>query len=167
MRFLLVVLSSVLLLSCSRKTPQELYGEGTKAIDAKEFRVAADRFEEIIARHPQEAVAESAMYRVALLYNNELHEIPKAIDYFGRFNDRYPASEHAPTALFLVGFLLNNDQHDTARAKAAYQKFIERYPNHDLAPSARFELENLGRDPGQLAPVTASGGDSSATRSRP
>jgi outer membrane protein assembly factor BamD (BamD/ComL family) len=165
MRTLAIIFFSLLLASCSRKTPQELYGEGTRAIDAKEFRIAADRFEEILSRHTQEAVAESAMYRVALLYNNELHDIPKAIDYYERYHDTYSSSDHAPTALFLAGFLLNNEQHDTARAKAAYQKFLERYPRHDLASSARFELDNLGRDPGALAP--ASGKDSAVSRTRP
>jgi len=162
MRVTVMVLCSLLLFACSRKSPQELYTEGTKAIETKEYRIAADRFEEILANHPHETVAESALYRTALLYNNELHDIPKAVGYFERYHDAYPASQHAPTALFLTGFLLNNDMHDIGRAKEAYTKFLREYPTHDLASSARFELENLGKDPGLLAPAAGAGEPDSA-----
>ncbi len=153
MRTTMLLVLCIALSACSRKSPEELYNEATRAISRSEFRLAADRFEEILSQDQHSTVAESALYRVALLYNNELHDIGKAVSYYEQYTTTYPSSSHAPTALFLAAFLLNNDLHSTDSAKAQYQKFLQLYPNHELAPSAKFELENLGRDPSELTPA--------------
>ncbi len=167
MRIMILLVLCISLSSCSRKSPEELYVEGTRAIARNEFRVAADRFEEILAHDQHATVAESALYRVALLYNNELHDIGKAVTYYQQYTDSYPSSPHAPTALFLAAFLMNNELHNMEGAKAEYQKFLQLYPNHELASSARFELANLGKDPSELTPPAASDSAGPAAAGKP
>jgi outer membrane protein assembly factor BamD (BamD/ComL family) len=155
MRYISVLLLSIVLFaSCSRKSAEQLYSEGVKAENEQQYPVAIERYNELIDRFQQSAVAESALYRSALLYSNESHDIPKAVAAYERYYRNYPASPHAPTALFLTGFLWNNDLHNLDSAKSAYQLFLSHYPSHELAASAKFELENLGKDPAQLTPQT-------------
>lgn len=144
---------ALLLANCSGKSDVTLYREGTAAEESGKFQLAVDRYEEIVLRFQTSAYAESALYRAGPVYNNDLHDIGKAIGAYRRFYELFPASKHAPTALFLSGFLLNNELHQTDSAKTIYEKFLKNYPNHELAASARFELETLGKDPGPLLKI--------------
>ncbi|HUN66383.1 MAG TPA: outer membrane protein assembly factor BamD [Bacteroidota bacterium] len=158
MRFIpIMAILVVLFSSCSRKSAEQLYSEGVKAEAEQQFPVAIERYSELIDRFQQTAVAESALYRSALIYSNDAHDIPKAIASYQRYYRTYPSSPHAPSALFLAGFLWNNDQHNLDSAKAAYQLFLTQYPSHELASSAKFELDNLGKDPSQLTPSSVKG----------
>jgi TolA-binding protein len=142
-----------LLISCSRKSADELYTEGTKAENEKQFSVAVEKYGEIVDKYDQTALADSALYRMALVYNNDLHETRKAVQAYQLYCQKYSTSKRAPTALFLTGFLQNNDLHQTDSARESYEKFLRLYPDHELAQSAKFELANLGKDPSEFAPV--------------
>jgi TolA-binding protein len=155
MRYFLLVFM-FLLVSCSRKSAVELYNEGVKAENGKEFTVAVDRFGEVVDKYDQTPFADSALYRLALVYNNDLHETEKAVKAYQLYCQKYSSSNRAPTALFLSAFLMNNDLHQIDSARAAYEKFLRLYPNHDLAQSAKFELANLGKDPAEFTPQNSS-----------
>ncbi len=163
MRYYFLILM-FLLVSCSRKSANELYTEGIKAENEKEFARAIDTYNEIIDKYEKDALADSALFRIALVYNNDLHETPKAINAYQKYFTKYPTSVHAPTALFLTGFLYNNDLRMFDSAKVVYEKFLQLYPNHDLAQSAKFELSTLGKDPGEFPAQTD---DSTLTESNP
>jgi TolA-binding protein len=121
--------------------------EAQAAETQKDFQTAIDRYQEIVNRFSDGTHAEEAQYRVALLFNNEIHDMAKALTAYRTFYAKFPASKEAPTALFLTGFIFNNELHNIDSARMAYQMFLEKYPNHDLARSAKFELETLGKDP--------------------
>lgn len=151
MKFLYLSLVFLLVFSsCSRKSEQELYDEGKTAQSQKNFQIAIERYQEVVERSPSSAYAESSQYRIAVIYNNDLHENTKAIQAYQKFYAMFPASSEAPNALFLVGFLYNNELHNIDSAKIAYESFLQKYPNHSLVTSAEFELETLGKDPSQL-----------------
>src|SRR5437868_6859225 len=114
-RILLMLL--VIASSCSRKNEKELFDEGKDAEEQKNFPLAVERFDGIVADFGQSPYAESSLYRSAIIYNNDLHDIPRAVAAYQRFYSLFPVSKQAPTALFLSAFLLNNDLHkiDSAR----------------------------------------------------
>jgi len=149
MRYYLLVVM-FLCLSCSRKSAEQLYEEGIKAENDKQYQVAVDNFKEIVDKYDNTPLADSAMYRLALVYNNDLHETQNAVSTYQRYCQKYPSSPRAATALFLAAFLMNNDLHQLDSARLAYEKFLQLYPQHELAQSAKFELANLGKDPGEF-----------------
>jgi len=152
-RFKMLAAIAVLLQCCSGKSDVTLFHEGKAAAAGGNFQLAVQRYEEIVNRFQQSAYAESALYRAGLMYNNDLHDIPRAVGAYRRFYELFPASKQAPTALFLSGFLLNNELHQTDSAKLIYETFLQKYPGHELAASAKFELETLGKDPAPLLKV--------------
>ena len=147
MRFIPIIFFLILFSSCGKK-PETLYDEAKKAQEEKNFPVALERYNEIIEKNTGSALAESSLYRLALLYNNDLHDMEKSLRAYQRYYELFPESKGAPTAMFLSAFLLNNDLHKLDSAKILYETFIQKYPNHELVPSARFELETMGKDPG-------------------
>ena len=154
MRYFLLV-CAFLFASCSRKSAEQLYSEGVKAENEKQYPVAVENYKEIIDRYEQSPLADSAMYRLALVYNNDLHETEHAVQTYKLYHQKFNSNPRAATALFLAAFLMNNDLHQTDSARVAYEKFLQMYPDHQLAQSAKFELTNLGKDPDQFIPQTS------------
>lgn len=149
MKRVVLLLCCLLCFACSRKGDADLYREGKEAEIQKNFAVATERYEEIVDRFPTKAYAESSLSRLAIIYTNDAKDSRKAIRTYQRYYSLFPESKHAPTMLFLSGFLFNNDLHQIDSAKIVYQIFLQKYPDHELVPSAKYELETLGKDPGQ------------------
>ena len=145
----LFIIILCVLASCSRKNEQELYKEALEAYAQENYQLAIDHYKEIVDRFSKTAYAESAQYHIAVIYNNDLHESRNAIQAYQKFHTMFPSSSEAATALFLTGFLYNNELHILDSARMAYEAFLQQYPSHSLATSAKFELETLGKDPGQ------------------
>jgi TolA-binding protein len=152
MKVLFAVLSiSILLIGCKPK-PEDYVGKATVHINAKNFALAIEEYDKLIADHPDSPQAEEAAFAIASLYHNDMRDFRKAVDAYARFAEKYPKAERAPTALFLVGFICNDELKDLDRAKKAYEKFLELYPQHEMADDAQFELKNLGKSPEELLP---------------
>jgi outer membrane protein assembly factor BamD (BamD/ComL family) len=156
MRITIIMVALIALVSCSRKNDNELYNEGKLAEEKKDFQSASQLYNEAVERFQTTAYAESSLLRLSFMYNNDLKDARKAIQSYQKFCALFPNSKHAPTMLFLSGFIYNNELHLLDSAKIAYETFLQKYPDNDLASSARFELETLGKDPGQsFAPQIA------------
>ncbi|HUL44907.1 MAG TPA: outer membrane protein assembly factor BamD [Bacteroidota bacterium] len=147
-----IVVCTMLLSSCSRKSDSVLYKEGSEAESQKNFTVAADRFEEVVDRFPATAYAESSLTRLSVIYSSEQYDARKALSTYQRYYILFPTSKQAPSMLFLVGYMYNNELHNLDSAKLTYELFLNKYPNDTLAQSARFELANLGKDLNQAVP---------------
>ncbi|MBI5021295.1 MAG: tetratricopeptide repeat protein [Ignavibacteriales bacterium] len=149
MRIIIYMIALLAIVSCSKKNDSTLYNEGKIAEEKKDFQTAAQLYEEAIDRFQTTAYAESSLLRLSFMYNNDMKDSRKAIQSYHRFITLFPASKHTPTMLFLSGFVYNNELHLLDSAKIAYENFLQKYPEHELAASAKFELETLGKDPGQ------------------
>ncbi len=155
MKMYVVCIFSLLILfaGCTKPKPEEYVGKANVAINEKKFQIAIEEFEKLIKDHPDSPQAEEALFTIASLKNDELHDFPGAIGVYKRYSEKYPQGSRAPLALFLTGYLYNNELHDSTNAKVAYKEFLQRFPNHEMAKSAEFELKNLGRKPEDLLPA--------------
>jgi len=156
MRFSIFVIILLIIASCSHKSDADLYNGGKAAEEQKDFQKAAELYEEAVAKYHTSVYAESSLIHLAFMYNNDVRDARKAINAYKRYYELFPSSKEAPTMLFLSGFIYNNELHQLDSARLVYDSFLQKYPNHELAASAKFELETLGRDPGQaIAPQVA------------
>ena len=149
MRFMLTLMVLFSFVSCSHKSDSALYTEGKAAEEKKDFSTAVQLYEEAVNRFQTTAFAESSLYRLAYMYNNDLKDSRKAVQAYKHYYETFPNSKQAPTMLFLAGFIYNNELHFLDSAKTIYEIFLQKYPQHELASSAKFEMETLGKDPGQ------------------
>ncbi len=155
MKFHVVCVSLLIILfaGCSKPKPEEYVGKANVAINQKNFQVAIDELEKLVSDHPDSPQAEEALFTIASLKNDELHDFPGAISVYKRYTAKYPDGSRAPLALFLTGYLYNNELHDYPNAKIAYLEFIKRFPGHEMAKSAEFEVNHLGKKPEDLLPA--------------
>lgn len=146
----LVVVISIILISCSRMSEDELYQKAETAYGEKNFNEAAQLFEELVNRFPDGKYAEEAMFLLASHYGDNTGDYQKGIATYHRLREKFPNGEKAAAALFLIGFVYNNHLHNYDSARTAYEQFLNTYPTHEMAPSAKFELDNLGKSPDEL-----------------
>lgn len=149
----LIAVSFILLAGCSKPSPEEYLAKATAARDSSNFVLAIQECENLIKEHPKSIQSEEAMYMVASIRNDYLHDFPAAIESYKKYVELYPQGKQAPIAIFLTGYLYNNELHNLGAAKEAFEKFLAAYPDHEMALSAKFELENLGKKPEDLLPA--------------
>lgn len=147
---IILVCLAIVMTGCMRKSDRELEQAARDAEKQRNFAIAIEYYSEIVDRFQESAIAESSQYRIAVLYSNDLKDLRSAARAYLRFDDLYGKSDKAPAALFMSAYIFNNELKDLDSAKVLYQKFLEKYPGHELAESARYEVANLGKDPGQL-----------------
>jgi outer membrane protein assembly factor BamD (BamD/ComL family) len=133
----------------AQQQAEQTLGASPQAVDSL-FLVAIGHFEQVVGNHPDNPLAEGALFRIAELHNNGTRRFQEAIATYRRFLSTYPESPKAPVSLFMIAFLYNNELHDLKNASATYREFLSRYPNHELATSAKGELENLGKSPEEI-----------------
>lgn len=154
----------ILFAGCSKPKPEEYVGKANVAINQKNFQLAIEEFEKLIKDHPDSPQAEEALFTIASLRNDEMHDFSGAIVVYKRYTEKYPKGSRAPLALFLTGYLYNNELHDSTNAKVAYKEFLTRFPDHEMAKSADFELSHLGKKPEDLLPTIQQSAPQTATK---
>jgi len=131
---------------CLKLSDEQLMNRAEKLESEEKFSKAAEIYEKVASLHPESPLADSALYRAAIVYTGGLKKFSKAISLFKRIVDEYPESRSAPQSQFMIGYIYANTIGDTTMARSAYKRFLEKYPDHELVPSVRWELKYLGRD---------------------
>jgi outer membrane protein assembly factor BamD (BamD/ComL family) len=184
MKSLVVLLMFLLCITgCNRQSPEQLMQQaqaaqqeaqrtvdslGRKADVPAMFGPVLTSYEKVVNDHPSSPEAEQALFRLADLRMNVMHEPQKSVETFQRYVAMYPAGAKAPTAMFMVGYIYNNEMNNLDSAAAAYRRFLQLFPEDELATSAQFELNNLGKKPEDLfPPEVASGAAAGKTPTKP
>ena len=148
---LVVVISLSMLLGCAKKmSEEELYGEAQKLEQQQDIDKLIKVYEELIDRFPKSQKADFALYKLALVYQNNKQEFAKAVACHERLMKDYPESKYVSQSHFMSAFIYANDLKDLDKARAAYSSFVEKFPDHELVPSVKWELEHLGKDINQI-----------------
>ncbi len=168
---IILFLSVCTFAGCSGRKAPDVYAEGLAAEQSGNPTLALERYEEVVRDFAAEAVAETAMYKIVMLRGNDPSDRQAALAADRRFLELFPEGERAPTVMFMMAFLYNNELQQIDSARKYYELFMAKYPDHELAASARFELETLGKAPGDYlgtgeGSAAAGGNDPSARESR-
>ncbi|MDZ7372757.1 MAG: outer membrane protein assembly factor BamD [candidate division KSB1 bacterium] len=167
-----VLLVGFVISSCSRSqkmTEEQLFGLAKNLQEKEQYEEAAKTLEKLVKDYPTGRHAEEALYRLGLLYANNLHDYKRAIASYQRLIEQFPNSTRLAQAYFMIGYHYANDVKDLDKARQAYNTFLEKFPNHELVPSVQFELKYLGKDISQLdifqeGEATSSAGDQGSSK---
>ncbi|MGB7294175.1 MAG: hypothetical protein WBC70_01170 [Candidatus Aminicenantales bacterium] len=130
--FILVLLCSLIFISCSGENKDWKNAESERSIAA---------YEDYLQRYPRGKFAEEGLSRIeALQY--EKAESTNTIEAYSDFLKRYAKGEFADKARSRVE-AIHFDAAKTANSIEAYQGFLERYPQGDVAAQARKMLEEI------------------------
>ncbi len=133
---------------------EQIYTEASTALEADDYDLAAQLFDEVERQHPYSAWATRAQLMAAYAHYENL-EYDEAIIALDRFIRIHPGSDFAAYAYYLRSLSyyerisdVERDQAMTERAMAALEEVARRFPGTDYARDARLKLD-LTRD--QLA----------------
>lgn len=129
----------------------ELYNEGLKAAQDKNYQQAVKSFDEVERQHPYSVWARRAILMGAYAHYQR-NEYDEAILSAQRFIQLHPGNKDVAYAYYLVALCyyeqisdIQRDQRDTQLALNALEEVVRRFPNTDYARDARLKQE-LARD---------------------
>jgi outer membrane protein assembly factor BamD (BamD/ComL family) len=138
---------SLLFVSCGKKMTEQEYFEQAKTYEVnEEFEKAAKAYMNLYKRFPAGEYGDEALFRAAIIQDNQLKKSKLAIETLRRLRRAFPESEYAAQAQFMIGFIYANSLKDYENARKEYQRFLELYPDNELVTSVKWELENMGKD---------------------
>tara|TARA_Y100000590_G_scaffold67416_1_gene73261 strand:- start:1543 stop:2379 length:837 start_codon:yes stop_codon:yes gene_type:complete len=157
---LVLLLSFLLLFSCSKNDVKEviseptekeiaanLYAEGVQALKDGDAYYASRKFKEVESLMPQYAWASKASL-MASYADYSRNAYSNAIFGLERHINNYPADENIPYAHYLIAMCYyeqildeKKDLEPLLKAKEKFEFIMETYPNTDYGTDARFKLD--------------------------
>ena len=152
---LAAVLGVVLLAACAgteedayvERPVESLYNEAMDALEVKEYRIAADLFDEVERQHPYSTWATKAQLMSAYAYyqHNDYDDAIVALD---RFIQLHPSNRDVPYAYYLKGLSyyeqisdVSRDQKMTEHALKTLNQLVSRYPESKYARAAKIKID--------------------------
>jgi TolA-binding protein len=148
-----ILLTFVLIFSfagCSKPNAEEMFKKGEESQKAEQYDAAIVSYQELTTAFPDSARTPEAWYAIGIIYQNHKRSYHQAIQAFRHLIEKYPNHGTSSNAAFLIGFIYNNDLKNIDSARIAYEEFLKKYPRSPLVGSVQFELNNLGKDPGDI-----------------
>ena len=132
---------------CGEKlTEEQMRAKATELEQQARWEEAAGTYEKLIKSYPNSKSVDEDLYKLAVIYANNLQEFEKSIAAYKRIVEEFPESQYVIQSSFMICYRYANDLKDNDKAKVAYEQFLEKFPDHELASSAKWELEHLGQD---------------------
>lgn len=156
-RFLIIILSCLLLFSCASKpvkkseNPGDLYVEGVNFMKAKKYDKAIEKFSEVRENFPFDPMALIATVKLADVYF-ERKEYTLALNLYEDFFKAHPEDENIPYVLLRIGdcydklaLSMDRDQAYTLKAIERYTYLKNRYPTSTFTETADKNLMDLNQ----------------------
>ena len=141
------IIGLAFVLSCGQKmTAEQLRTQALDFESNEYFEDAINAYEKLVKNYPENQFAAEALYKLGILYANNLKKFDESVQAYRKLLEKYPDSEWAVQSQFMIGYRYANDLKDLDQAKVEYEKFLEKYPDHELAASVKWELGHLGQD---------------------
>ncbi len=124
--------------------PDDVFAEGKKRYDSKQWGDARRVFDAFINRYPTDTRAPKAQFMIGDSYLKE-SKYANAINAFLKVIEGYPKSEEVPDAMFEAGEAFQQLKY-CGDARVYYQELIKRYPKSEWKKDATQRLKELQRD---------------------
>ena len=125
------------------ETPDALFSEGQKKLEARQYNEARRVFDAFINRFPTDVRAAKAQIIIGDSYFQEA-KYANAIIAFRKVIDQHPKSEEVESAMFKAGqalFLIKR----CSEAKIYFQELLRVYPKTRLKNDANEQIKEIGR----------------------
>jgi outer membrane protein assembly factor BamD len=126
---------------------EELYNSGKDAFDAKNYKLAVEKFEQVEQQHPYSEWATRSQVMAAYA-NYQMEEYDSAIAILDRFTRMHPGNENIAYAYYLLSLCyyeqisdVGREQSMTQQAQRALTEVVRRFPNTEYARAAKLKLD--------------------------
>lgn len=135
------------------ETPDALYAEAEKRLQAQQWQDARRLFEGFVNRYPADPRAARAQYSIGEAYAGE-KRFANAIGAYTKVVDNFPKSDVVPDAMYKNGLAFYTLKY-CGDAKVYFQELLKRYPRTSWKKEAAEELKKLSRDQKNKAVCTS------------
>lgn len=125
-------------------TPEALFAEARKNIDAKQWVEARRLLSAFVSTYPSDTRAGAAQFLIGETFLAE-SKYQNAIGAYSKVIDDYPKSESVPDAMFKAGLAFYALKY-CADAKIYFQELLKRYPRTEWKKDANEQLHKLAKD---------------------
>lgn len=129
------------------KTAEELYTESRDLMEAKNYKKAAESFDEVERLHPYSEWSSRAQIMSGFSHY-KAQDYDSAVLTLERFIKLHPGNESVDYAYYLIGLSyyeqisdVGRDQGITRKAMKALRDVVRRFPNTDYARDAKLKLD--------------------------
>jgi tol-pal system protein YbgF len=126
------------------ETPDALFAEAEKRMQAQQWPEARRLFEAFVNRYPADPRAARAQYNIGESYNAE-KRVANAMGAYTKVVDNFPKSDVVPDAMYKNGLAFYALKY-CGDAKVYFQELLKRYPKTTWKKDASEELKKLTRD---------------------
>jgi tol-pal system protein YbgF len=126
------------------ETPDALYAEADKRLQAAQFVDARRLFEAFINRYPTDPRAAKAQFSIGEAYAGE-KRYANAIGAYTKVVDNFPKSDVVPDAMYKNGIAFYQLKY-CSDAKVYFQELLKRYPKTTWKADANEQLRKLLKD---------------------
>lgn len=126
---------------------QEIFARGESEMESRDYKKAAETFDEVERLYPFSQLAKRAMIMSAFA-SYEGGDMPSARAAANRYLDLYPSDVDAPYAQYLVALTwydhiadVRRDQATTRNALRELNELVRRYPDSDYARDAALKID--------------------------
>lgn len=153
-----IIISSLLLLSCSSKkdsvidqqgSAETIYNEATTLLENKSYTKAIEKFQEVERMYPYSKLANKSQIMSAFA-NYKDTEYEKAIAIIERFVKLNPGNKDVPYAYYLKALCyfdqvssVKKDQSYSLLAMDAFKELLARFPDSEYARDANLKIDVL------------------------
>jgi tol-pal system protein YbgF len=125
-------------------TPDGLYAEAEKRLQARQYQEARRLFEAFVTRYAADARAPRAQYNIGEAYWAE-NRYSNAIGAYTKVVDNFPKSDAVPDAMYKNGLAFHALKY-CSDARVYFTELLKRYPKTSWKKDANEELRKLTKD---------------------
>ena len=123
----LVIVVSVLVAGC-KEDVKDLYQTGMKAYQAEKYQKAADTFEALLKKYPDQNVTRKVRYELGNLYFYKLQQPELALKHLQiLYAQSQQPGKYGQEALMLMGTIYDKSLNDCPQAIKVYQELVTNY----------------------------------------
>ena len=155
MKIFLLIVSIVLLISCSKEKPDyqlkpkedpyKVYKEAYEAFEKGDYFFAQKKFSEVeLSIEKVEVAAKAAIMASYSLYSINFYD--EALENLNKYLKKYPANKEAIYAEYLIAIIYfeqikdeTKDAEPINKAKTKIDYFLQKYPNTEYAIDLKFK----------------------------
>jgi tol-pal system protein YbgF len=126
------------------ETPDALFSEAEKRLQAQQWQESRRLFDAFVNRYPADPRAARAQYNIGEAYYGE-KRFANAIAAYTKVIDNFPKSDVVPDAMYKNGLAFYAIKY-CGDAKVYFQELIKRYPRTSWKKDASEELKKLSHD---------------------
>ena len=129
LKFLSVLIFSIILVSCSSKKTEEEYLNSAKTnLEEKKYNEAITDYREYLKNYPKSDQAVFAYNQIAGIQIDGLKNPQEGIKTYTELAEKFPDTKDAKQSLFMVAFIYDETLKDKQSAITAYEAFLAKYP---------------------------------------